>query len=222
MVREGGSLSFEEITALSPEMLGLSMLKTDLHATRLDRRAQLAAVSDALADGVATAKTMRDRFPGLAPGEIARELQVSVEAIDDDPIVSSIWRFAEYRSRPPRIVLYRRGLVPLEKALVGNLATRLLGVATVHDVFITHELYHHAEAIRPEVPIARRHQATLLQLGNWKWRTGIATLAEIAAGAFAQSLLDLPCHPKVLDYAVSPPQPREPVTACLASDQEGP
>ena len=33
---------------------------------------------------------------------------------------------------------------------------------------------------------------------------GIATLSEIAAGSFAQALLDLPCHPKVLDYAAGP------------------
>jgi hypothetical protein len=39
----------------------------------------------------------------------------------------------------------------------------------------------------------------LFRIGGWQWRTGIAALAEIAAGAFAQSLLDLPCHPRVLD-----------------------
>ena len=205
MAYEGRSLPFDEITAASPETLGLLMLETDLHATRLDHRTQLAAVSDALADGVATARSLRERFPGLAPHEIARELEVPVVAIDDDPLVGSIWRFAEYRSRPPRIILYTRGLAPLERALVDNLATRLLGRATTQDVFVAHELYHHAEAIRSEVPIARRYQPTLLQIGKWRWRTGIATLAEIAAGSFAQSLLNLPCHPKVLDYVTWPP-----------------
>jgi hypothetical protein len=39
----------------------------------------------------------------------------------------------------------------------------------------------------------------LFRIGSWRWRTGVAALAEIAAGAFAQSLLDLPCHPCVLN-----------------------
>jgi hypothetical protein len=39
----------------------------------------------------------------------------------------------------------------------------------------------------------------LFRIGGWHWRTGIAALSEIAAGAFAQTLLDLPCHPRVLD-----------------------
>ncbi len=200
MMTEARGLPFEEITSATPERLGMRMLKSDLHAARLDDRTQQAAVSDALADGEATAKDLRKRFPGLSPREIANELHVTVTTTDDDPMVGSIWRFAEYRLRPPRIVLYTRGLAPIEHVLARTLATRLLGEAALQDVFVAHELYHHAEAIRAEIPIARRYQATLFQIGKWRWRTGIATLAEIAAGSFAQVLLNLPCHPKVLDF----------------------
>lgn len=184
----------------SPDTLGLIMLEADPHGGRLDHATQIAAVSDALFDGTAAANNWRVDFPNLAPREIARQLRVPVETTDDDPMIGSIWRFAEYRPRPPRIMLYNGGLAPLERTLTGTLATQLLGRATPEDVFIAHELYHHAEAIRSEPPIARRYQATLFRIGGWHWRTGIAALAEIAAGAFAQSLLDLPCHPKVLDF----------------------
>jgi hypothetical protein len=188
-----------EVMAASPETLGLVMLEADPHARRLDRAAQLSAVRDALADGAATAKSLRRRFPDLAPHEIARELDVPVESTDDDPLVGSLWRFAEYRERPARILLYSSGLAPLDRAVASDLAMRLVGPATPRDVFIAHELFHHAEAIRPETPIARRHQPTLFRIGGWHWRTGIAALSEIAAGAFAQALLELPCHPRVLD-----------------------
>jgi hypothetical protein len=187
---------------MSAAELGLVMLKVDPHAWRLDRATQLAAVADALADGIAAARSLRDRFADLSPEQIACELGLPVETTDSDPMVGPIWRFAEYRSRPPRIVLYRRGLGPLERSLTGDRATSLLGQATPRDVFIAHELYHHIEAVRSEPPIARRYRPTLFRIGNWHWRTGIAALAEIAAGAFAQSLLELPCHPKVLDHVV--------------------
>jgi hypothetical protein len=190
-----------EFMAASPETLGLVLLEADPHGRRLQRPAQLAAVADALADGAAIARDFQERFPGHTPEELARALDVPVETTDGDPLVGSIWRFAEYRPRPPRIMLYNRGLAPLEDMLAGTMATQLLGRATPREVFIAHELYHHAEAIRPEVPIARRHRPTLFRIGNWHWHTGVAALAEIAAGAFAQSLLDLPCHPKVLDFA---------------------
>src|SRR4051794_4609923 len=90
------------------------------------------------------------------------------------------------------------GFRPPEPNATG--AERAPGRATPRDVFVAHELYHHAEAIRSEVPIARRYQPTLFRIGNWRWRTGVAALAEIAAGAFAQVLLDLPCHPWVLNF----------------------
>lgn len=192
-----GAPGFAGIVAASPETLGLAMLEADPHGWRLDRAAQCAAVSDALADGAATARDLRKRFSTLTPQEIARELGVPIERTDDGPMVGSIWRFAEYRPRPPHIVLYDRGIAPLERELAS--LGHLLGRATPRDVFVAHELYHHAEAIRSEVPIARRHQPTLFRIGNWRWRTGVAALAEIAAGAFVQSLLDLPCHPGVLN-----------------------
>lgn len=184
----------------SPQALGLAMLEADPHAWRLDHAAQLAAVWDALADGAATAGSLRDRFTSIDPREIALELGLTVEVTDDDPLVGSLWRFAEYQPRPPGIRLYDRGLAALGYAVSGSLAKRLLGSATPQDVFIAHELYHHAEAIGPGVSITRRHQATLFRIGSWHWRSGIAALAEIAAGAFAQSLLDLPYHPRVLDF----------------------
>jgi len=190
---------FAEIVAASPETLGLAMLRADPHGRRLDRAAQLAAVSDALADGATAARDLRKRFPVQTPQEVARELRVPIETTDDDPMVGSIWRFAEYRPRPPHIMLYNRGIAPLERELAGSLIERLLDQATPRDVFVAHELYHHAEAIRSDVPIARRHQPTLFRIGNWRWRSGVAALAEIAAGAFAQSLLDLPHHPWVLN-----------------------
>ena len=188
-----------EVVAASPETLALVMLEADPHARRLDRDAQIAAVRDALAEGTATTKALRARFPRLAPQGIARELGIPIETTDDYPVVGTIWRFAEYRERPPRILLYSRGLAPVECAIAGVLAKRLLRQATPQEVFIAHELFHHIEATRSDTPIARRHQPTLFRIGSWHWRTGLAALSEIAAGAFAQALLDLPCHPRVLD-----------------------
>jgi hypothetical protein len=195
-----GTRRLIDSVAASPQALGLAMLQADPHALRLDRASQLAAVSDALADGTAIATDLKERFPTLTPQQIAGELRVPVETTDDDPMVGSIWRFAEYRSRPPSIMLYSHGIAALEGTLVDNLAIELLGQATLQEVFVAHELYHHAEATRSELPIARRYRPTLFRIGKWQWRTGISALAEIAAGAFAQSLLDLPQHPKVLDF----------------------
>jgi hypothetical protein len=191
-----------EIAAASPETLGLLMLQDDPHGWRLDQAAQSAAVGDALAEGTSVANALQARFLDRSPSEMAHALGVAVETTDDDPMTGSLWRFAEYRRRPPTILLYSRGLAPLERADISSLVTRLLGPASAKDVFVAHELFHHAEASRPDIGITQRHRPTLFRIGGWRWRTGIAALSEIAAGAFAQALLGLPCHPKVLDLMV--------------------
>jgi len=102
-------------------------------------------------------------------------------------MVGSLWRFAEYRRRPARILLYNRGLALLDRVVAGSLAVQLLGQATPQDVFIAHELFHHLEATRSEMPIARRHQPTLFRIGGWHWRTGLAAVWQLwrpAATAF--------------------------------------
>jgi hypothetical protein len=104
------------------------------------------------------------------------------------------------------------------------MAARLLGPATPREVFIAHELFHHIEATRSDTPIARRYQPTLFHIGGWHWRTGIAALAEIAAGAFAQSLLDLPHHPRVLDLvaleAIAPNATAARIAARIAATEQ--
>ena len=70
---------FSDVAAASPETLGLVMLQADPHAWRLDRSTQFAAVSDALADGIAAARNLRTRFTDLSPEQIARELGLPVE-----------------------------------------------------------------------------------------------------------------------------------------------
>ena len=86
-----------EFMAASPETLGLVMLEADPHGGRLKRSAQLAAVAEALADGAGTARDLQQRFPDRTPQELARALKVGVETTEDDPLVGSIWRFAEYQ-----------------------------------------------------------------------------------------------------------------------------
>jgi hypothetical protein len=191
--------SLAELAAETPEALALAMLQADPHARRLDRTTQLAAVGDALADGTTAARALRARFPGCSPQAIADALQVPIETIGDDPMIGTLWRFAEYRERPARIRLYARGLAPLDRVVTGDLAARLLGQTTPREVFIAHELFHHLETIREDTPIAQRYRPSLFRIGGWHWRTGISALSEIAAGAFAQELLGLPCHPRVLD-----------------------
>jgi len=192
---------FAEIVAASPETLGLAMLRADPHGWRLDRAAQFAAVSDALADGAGDSPGFTERFPHP---DAARNCP-RASGTDRDHRTMIRWLARSGGSPntgrgPPHIVLYNRGIAPLERTHAGSVIERLLGWATPRAVFVAHELYHHAETLRSEVPIARRYQPTLFELATGDGAPVLRRWPMIAAGAFAQSLLDLPCHPCVLNF----------------------
>ena len=72
-------------------------------------------------------------------------------------------------------------------------------MTTARPVYLAHELYHHFDLARGEGSIVQCNRVVLFQLGRFRWTSGVAAIAEIAAGAFAQRLLGLRFHPKLLD-----------------------
>jgi hypothetical protein len=47
--------------------------------------------------------------------------------------------------------------------------------------------------------LSQRHTVRIFSVGRWQWSSGLSSLCEIAAGAFAQRLMGLPFHPALLD-----------------------
>ena len=65
-------------------------------------------------------------------------------------------------------------------------------------VFIAHELYHHLDGAEQR-PLLKRFSVDVLRIGRLVLRRPLPLLEELAAGAFAQSLLGLSFHPRLLD-----------------------
>lgn len=187
---------------MTPLALGLLMLESDPVYERIAVGDREGLVAAALRDGADLADTVRLRW-GDAPDVIAAQLGIPVVDSDDDAGFGSTVVFAEYQARQTRIVLYRGAIAGLQTAVDRD--ARLSLPCPARSVLLAHELYHHFDCTGAQPPIARRHRVTLLTLGRWRWTSGIASLAEIAAGAFAQTLLRLPVHPKHLDLLMSTP-----------------
>jgi hypothetical protein len=107
--------------------------------------------------------------------------------------------FAEYAERPPTITLYRRAIDWANRQLTASRECDMLNLEDCTPVFLAHELYHHLARRAPREPFSRAYRVTLLQFGRWRWTSRIASLEEIAAGAFAQSLLGMKVHPRLIE-----------------------
>jgi len=155
-------------------------------------------VAAALSEGRARAAWMRNMYGGDVL-KIAERLNVPIRVSDDDASWGTTVVFAEYRTRPVSITLYQGALDRVERVLREVGMDIGLRTADLRAIFVAHELYHHLDSSSMATPLSQRHRVELLRIGPWCWRGGLASLDEIGAGAFAQALLNLPRHPRLLD-----------------------
>ena len=194
----GGEILVACLDVASPEALARLMLMQDPVAASLTVEQRHRMACAALEEGDKVGVTLRDH--GMAPEAIARALGVMIVETQEPAWAGPFLRYADYRSHPPEIRLFRKTLgwldLLLEQTGVGN----ILGIERVASVFVAHELFHHIEARSGEPSLARRHAVTKLRVATWRLRAPVLTLSEIAAGACAQAMLSLPYHPAILDF----------------------
>ncbi len=185
---------------MDPRTLGLLQLQSDPQFPRIEPGRREALVDAALADGRFLAADVRSHL-GPDPAFIAASCGVPVTDSGDEAGFGSTIVFAEYATRPPSITLYGPAIRRLDGKIAREGAVARLGIAETRSIFLAHELYHHFDCTRSE-PLSRRHRVRIFGLGAWAWTSGLTSLGEIAAGAFAQELLGLSFHPKLLDQYI--------------------
>ncbi|HVY04900.1 MAG TPA: hypothetical protein VHB46_02885 [Burkholderiales bacterium] len=180
-----------------PLALGLGQLRQDPQYPRIPVARHTQLVEAALADGRVLAAEVAANH-GNDPEAIAVQCAIPVDRSERDAGYGSVVVHAEYVERPPRITLYVRSIAALARRSVGTQTA--VDQAALERVFLAHELYHHFDCARGEHRLARRHRVDIVRIGAWRWTSGLASLAEIAAGSFARELLGLPFHPVILDF----------------------
>jgi hypothetical protein len=187
--------------ATSDTVLGLTALSRDVQFHRVPEAQRGKLVDLALQDGRHLARQAGRQW-GNDPFAIAARCQVPVIESHAEAGFGSTVIYAEYAVRPPSITLYTPAIRRLD-ALVARQPCFDWRIERTLPVFLAHELYHHFDCMRGREALIRRQRATILKLGRWTWTAGLSTLPEIAAGAFAQQLLGLGFHPKLLDALVT-------------------
>jgi hypothetical protein len=181
-----------------PQSLGLLQLQEDPQYRRIPPERQVLLVQAALEDGRGMARRLERRF-GQDPAQIARKCNVAVKPCEGDGGFGAVIVYADYMPRPPCISLYLPAILRLDALIAQRGAELYFDFDSTLPIFLAHELYHHFDATRAGPPLSRQHPVRVFGLGAWHWTSGLASLAEIAAGSFAQHLLGLSFHPKLLD-----------------------
>ncbi len=181
------------LLAMEAHVFDLGLLQADPLYPRLSPGEAKLAIAKAIADGQQRAKQWR---APCDPGTIAASLGVPVVVAETGNRFGTVFQFAEYRSRPPGITIYGAAMDLLRGLIRQYGLAPALGLEDPEPVYLAHEIYHHLDA---SAPIARMIQVTTLALGPVRLRSGLVSLKEIGASAFAADVTGLRCHPRVLD-----------------------
>ncbi|MEO8004674.1 MAG: hypothetical protein ABI771_07195 [Betaproteobacteria bacterium] len=190
-----------------PLSLGQALLREDPQYERIPVGHRVLLVGAALDDGRSVASRIA-RLWGSEPAGIAARRNIPVVESDANGGYGSVVVYATYTSGPQRITLHRPAIARLSAFAQAHISefpaglrmdAAALDIAAIKSIFIAHELYHHFDCLRGNARLSRRHAVKIFSIGPWKWTSGLSSLGEIAAGAFAQRLLGLPFHPALLD-----------------------
>ncbi|MDA8218708.1 MAG: hypothetical protein M0Z94_13945 [Dehalococcoidales bacterium] len=207
-----------------PEQLGHLILRFDPQFHRLSAEETRDVVQMALELGAEQAETVAAEQGTRDPFTVCEQLGVRVETSEESSRYGSILQYAEYRSRPPQVRLYRKAMEGANRLLTEPGVTEVMGMSDVSQAFLAHELFHHLDNLPEHLPAKQVHRVTTIKIGPWVLRSGLVTAPEVAAGSFAQTLLRLPFHPKLVDllaiYAESPAKAAEWVRVLVESDDE--
>ena len=187
--------------ATTSTALGLLTLSSDVQFHRIPETQRGKLVELALQDGRCLAQRAGQQW-GSDPFVVAARCNVPIIKSHTEAGFGSTVIYAEYAVSPPSITLYTPAIRRLD-ALIAKQSRFDWGIERTTPVFLAHELYHHFDCMRGKEALIRRHRVSIMKLGRWTWTAGLTTLPEIAAGAFAQQLLGLAFHPKLLDVLVT-------------------
>ena len=193
----------ELVTAIlqrgSDVALWLAMLPEDPVYGKIPADLRRPAVEQAVEYGRCAARDLRARLGAADPAALSERLGVRVVWSDDPYVFGKIVQTSTYAQRVRTITVYIGSVEEMNRVLAAQGLVPILGISDVGPVYLAHELFHHLE----EDSLGRAAnlvRVTTLKLGPLVRRSGIGQLSEIAADAFAQTLLGLTFAPRLLDY----------------------
>lgn len=174
-------------------LLAYLILSKDRRFFRLSETERLKLIRDILSFGDELAAEVKKEFGTADPRRIVEILGLKVVG-EDEGIRGTLLRRSEYRPGAKQIVIYRDSLNLMMKEIkADDLQDRLI------KLLISHELFHHFEKIRLR-SVPKMFRVERWRLGPLSLGVKVRGVREVAAHAFAETLLEIKQSPMVFDY----------------------
>ena len=153
--------------------------------------------------GMDLAHLALEQWDGLSCEEMADRLGVRVQRLpmpDGDGMLT----FAMFHE-PDLIEVFTDNAEATELLIRESGGTEYLGQVDICEMLLAHELFHAMQLKHPDLYVNRKH-IQLWKIGPFERRSALLSLEEVAAMAFAETLLGLDYTPYVYDVLMLLPQ----------------
>jgi hypothetical protein len=159
----------------------------------LKEEQKLKLIRETINFGDAVARGIENEFATTEPRKIAGMLGLKVVG-DEGGMYGSLLKRSELKPRSKEIIIYRDSLNKLMREVSTlDLSDRIM------KLLIAHELFHYFEHTRYG-STSRRIKVTKWKFGPFSWSIRLKGVSEVAAHAFAETLLEIKESPVVFDY----------------------
>lgn len=135
--------------------------------------------------------------------DICKSKGVTVNILDKDYIAANVHYRAEIYYLDKSINIMKSSIVQMCDQLTKlNLFYDRYDISyeRVVDIHVAHELYHLIEYIDKEETGSLLPKVTSIKVGRFERKSEVVRTSEVAAHIFCMEILNLPFHPKLLDY----------------------
>jgi hypothetical protein len=197
-------VDIEKIVKLcSVENMSLAELYDDPQFKKIPRDKVMDYIYSSSKIARGKAARIKSENQGISMIDICKAKGVTVNIIDKDYSVMNV----HYRAE----IYYEKRAINIMKASIDQMYNQLknlnfyegkyaVSVDSITDIHIAHELYHLIENIDGEETGSLLPKVTSIKIGKLEKKSEVVRTSEVAAHIFCMKILDLPFHPKLLDY----------------------
>ena len=153
--------------------------------------------------GMDLAYKARQEWGAVSCQEMAEQLGVRVERLPM-PDGEGMLTFAMYHE-PDLIEVFTDNAAATELLIRESGGVEFLGEVDICEMLLAHELFHAIQLKHPDLYVNQKH-IRLWKIGPFVRYSALLSLEEVAAMAFAETLLGLTCTPYVYDVLMLLPQ----------------
>ena len=182
------------------EIMSLAELKEDIYFNKIDDNKIKYYIEESIKRGENVAGDTLSKYKGKNIKGIYEEKNIEIQLTKEELKNQIIKLRAKYDVVDENMIIYYWSVKDIEKKFNKLKLDKMFDYEKIIEIQLAHELFHYLETEEIGTTYEKLEEVTMFKIGPIKKTNPIKKTSDIAAHIFCKKMLDLPFHPKIMDY----------------------